>query len=170
MAKNLIILNQSKPKDAQLAEELARMLPKCAYYNGDHGWQSSPFNGSEDAFLMALDTAIYAVNNFVKAGLYDNIVFTWYLPERQYIDILLKHLKAGNYFVSFFNLADFSKHDEMYQNDAPRIDDVEYYRVYNNVHPIKLCHLDIGNLEFIEQVNLIYEHIKPTDESEQEAR
>lgn len=169
MAKNFVIVNQTKPTDDEYAEELVRMLPKCAYYNGDNGWQSSPFNGSEEAFAMALDTALYALNNFVKSKLYDNIVFTWYLPDSQYIDDFFKHLKAGDYFVTFFNLVDLSRKEEVYQQGAERLNEVEYYRLYNNAHPVKLCHLDIGKLEDIEIVKMLYDHIqadKPEEEKQ----
>lgn len=158
MYKNLVIINQSKPADTQIAVELLHMLDKSAYYNGDYSWSSSPQKTDESAFLMGLDSGIYTINNFVKSHLFNNIVYCWYFPKRTYIENMLVHLKPEDFNITIVYLQDSSRMNEEIDEEN-RLKNVEYFRDNVNNNLVKLINYDIAELSPVMAAHYIYRQL-----------
>ena len=74
------------------SRELQRLLPKCAFLDGDWCWDVNPFIVTYDTKKMVEDNIRYVLNNFLKCLDYKNIIFCWVMHEEYIIESILSGL------------------------------------------------------------------------------
>lgn len=57
--------------------ELERLLPDCAFLDGDWCWHMDPWQVTEATRAMVLDNIGHVLRNFLACGAYRNVVFCW---------------------------------------------------------------------------------------------
>jgi len=72
--------------------ELQRLLPKCAFLDGDWCWDMNPFIVTDETKKMVEDNIRYILNNFLKCSEYENIIFCWVMHEENIIASILSGL------------------------------------------------------------------------------
>ena len=60
---------------------LQKLLPACAFLDGDWCWDMHPFVVNEATKALVLGNIAYMLNSFLKCGQFQNIVFCWVLHE-----------------------------------------------------------------------------------------
>ena len=73
---------------------LERMLPACAFLDGDWCWEMHPFTVTDETKAMVLDNICHLLNNFLACSAYENIVFCWVMHEQSILDTILSRLRA----------------------------------------------------------------------------
>ena len=68
---------------------LERMLPACAFLDGDWCWEMHPFTVTDETKAMVLDNICHILNNFLACSAYENIVFCWVMHEQSILDTIL---------------------------------------------------------------------------------
>jgi len=74
------------------SRELQRLLPKCAFLDGDWCWDMNPFIVTDETKKMVEDNIRYILNNFLKCSEYENIIFCWVMHEQYIIESILSGL------------------------------------------------------------------------------
>lgn len=63
-------------------QELVKLLPACAFLDGDWCWSMDPFQVTEETKKMVLENITYTLNNFLRCSVFQNIVFCWVLHQQ----------------------------------------------------------------------------------------
>jgi len=91
--KNIIFLNGTMGVGkTATGRELQRLLPKCAFLDGDWCWDMNPFIVTDETKKMVEDNIRYILNNFLKCSEYENIIFCWVMHEENIIASILSGL------------------------------------------------------------------------------
>lgn len=75
-----------------VSRQLLRMLPRCAFLDGDWCWTSNPFTVTEETRAMVLDNITHVLANFLRCTAYENVVFCWVMHQQQIIDDICARL------------------------------------------------------------------------------
>lgn len=78
------------------SRELQRLLPKCAFLDGDWCWDMNPFIVTDETKNMVEDNICYILNNFLRCSEYENIIFCWVMHEEYIIESILSRLNLQN--------------------------------------------------------------------------
>ena len=74
------------------SRELQKLLPHCAFLDGDWCWDMSPFTVTEETKAMVEDNICHMLNNFLKCSEFSNIIFCWVMHQQVIMDDLLSGL------------------------------------------------------------------------------
>ena len=75
-----------------VSRELLKILPRCAFLDGDWCWMMQPFTITDETKAMVLDNITHALGNFLRCSELENIVFCWVMHQQQIIDDILARL------------------------------------------------------------------------------
>ena len=78
------------------SRELQRLLPKCAFLDGDWCWDMNPFIVTDETKNMVEDNICYILNNFLRCSEYENIIFCWVMHKEYIIKSILSRLNLLN--------------------------------------------------------------------------
>ena len=87
-----------------VGRELQKLLPRCAFLDGDWCWDMRPFVVNETTKAMVLDNICHVLNGFLHCDAIESIVFCWVMHEQGIIDAILSELKPHGAEVSCFSL------------------------------------------------------------------
>lgn len=103
--KNLIFINGTMGVGkTATSRELQKLLPYCAFLDGDWCWDMSPFIVNDETKKMVIDNISYLINNFISCSVFENIIFCWVMHEQSIIDDLLSRLGRNDYKLYKFSL------------------------------------------------------------------
>ena len=95
--KNLIFINGTMGVGkTATGKELQKLLPNCAFLDGDWCWDMLPFIVNDETKNMVVDNISYLLNNFISCSVFENIVFCWVMHEQGIIDNILYRLDKYN--------------------------------------------------------------------------
>ncbi len=81
--------------------ELLRILPRCAFLDGDWCWTMSPFIVTDETKSMVTDNIAHILGSFLRCSEFESVVFCWVMHRQEIIDGLLARLPMdGVRFVS----------------------------------------------------------------------
>ena len=84
-----------------VSRELLRILPRCAFLDGDWCWTMSPFIVTDETKAIATDNITHILGSFLRCSEFENVVFCWVMHQQEIIDGLLARLPMdGVRFVS----------------------------------------------------------------------
>lgn len=86
-----------------VSRELLRLLPRCAFLDGDWCWTMHPFTVTEETKAMVTDNIVHILGNFLRCSEFENVVFCWVMHQQQIIDGLLAQLPLEG--VRFVNIS-----------------------------------------------------------------
>ena len=93
--KNLIFLSGTMGVGKTAAgQALKRLLPDCAFLDGDWCWDMDPFVVTEETRRMVVSNAAYLLQSFLSCSVYQNVVFCWDMHEERIADDILSRLRA----------------------------------------------------------------------------
>lgn len=84
--------------------ELARLLARNVFLDGDWCWNMNPFVVSSETCEMVMDNIAHMLGNFLRCSVLDNIIFCWVMHEQTIIDGLISRLPTGDFHVDSFSL------------------------------------------------------------------
>ena len=103
--KNLIFINGTMGVGkTATCRELQKLLPNCAFLDGDWCWDMSPFIVNAETKKMVMDNICYLLNNFISCSVYENIVFCWVTHEQAILDDILSRLDKRDCVLYKFSL------------------------------------------------------------------
>lgn len=103
--KNLILINGTMGVGkTATSRELQKMLPNCAFLDGDWCWDMSPFIVTEETKKMVIDNISYLLNNFISCSEYKNIIFCWVMHEQSILDDVLSRLNKNDCILHKFSI------------------------------------------------------------------
>ncbi len=73
-------------------QALKKMLPACAFLDGDWCWDMHPFNVNDETKALVLDNITHILNSFIHCSAFENILFCWVMHDQSIIDGLLASL------------------------------------------------------------------------------
>ena len=78
-----------------VCRKLQKMLPNCVFLDGDWCWDMSPFVVNGETKAMVMDNICHLLNNFLRCGVYENVIFCWVMHEQTIIDEILSRMEPG---------------------------------------------------------------------------
>lgn len=103
--KNLIFINGTMGVGkTTISKELQKMLPNCAFLDGDWCWCMSPFIVTDETKKMVLDNISYLLNNFISCSEYENIIFCWVMHEENILNDVLSRLNKDECILYKFSI------------------------------------------------------------------
>lgn len=75
---------------------LNRMLPASVMLDGDWCWMMDPFVVNDETKAMVNDNICHMLNNFLRCGTIENVVFCWVMHEQAIIDGILARLDLND--------------------------------------------------------------------------
>ncbi len=66
-----------------------RLLPASVMLDGDWCWDMNPFVVNDETKAMVIDNICHTLNNFLRCGTFENIVFCWVMHEQPIIEEIL---------------------------------------------------------------------------------
>lgn len=103
--KHLIFINGTMGVGkTTTSRELQKLLPCCAFLDGDWCWDMRPFMVTDETKQMVMDNVCYVLNNFLKCSQYENIIFCWVMHEEVIMDRILASLDLENAVLYKFSL------------------------------------------------------------------
>lgn len=144
-----------------VSRELLRMLPRCAFLDGDWCWTMQPFIITDETKAMVTDNITHILGSFLRCSEFDNVVFCWVMHQQEIIDGLLARLPMdGVCFVSISltctleTLASRIEQDVIAGlRDKSAIQrSLSYLPLYGSVDSIKLDTTELSPAEAAEQI------------------
>jgi len=103
--KNLIFINGTMGVGkTATSRELQKLLPNCAFLDGDWCWNMTPFIVNDETKKMVVDNISYILNNFISCSMYENIIFCWVMHEQAILDNILSRLNKQDCVLYKFSL------------------------------------------------------------------
>ena len=103
--KNLILISGTMGVGkTATGRELQKLLPHCAFLDGDWCWDMAPFIVNDETKNMVLHNIGCLLNNFIGCSVLENIVFCWVMHEQAILDAVLSQLDTRNCIVHKFSL------------------------------------------------------------------
>lgn len=78
-----------------VSRALQKLLPDCAFLDGDWCWDIAPFRVTEARKELVLSNAAYLLNAYLACEEVKNLVFCWVMQERAIAEDLLARLVLG---------------------------------------------------------------------------
>lgn len=75
-----------------VCRELQKRLDRCVFLDGDWCWDSRPFQVTEETKTMVMENIAFLLNQFLRCGAYDHVLFCWVLHRREIWEDLLSRL------------------------------------------------------------------------------
>ena len=144
-----------------VSRELLRMLPRCAFLDGDWCWTMQPFIITDETKAMVTDNIAHILGSFLRCSEFDNVVFCWVMHQQEIIDGLLARLPMDG--VCFVNISLTCTQETL----ASRIEQdviaglrdksaiqrsLSYLPLYGSVDSIKLDTTELSPAEAAEQI------------------
>ena len=79
-----------------VCQRLKKLLDKAVFLDGDWCWDADPFVVTDETKAMVMDNIQHALNNFIKCGAYQNIIFCWVMHMQSIIDDVINGLEKDN--------------------------------------------------------------------------
>ncbi len=103
--KKLIIINGTMGVGKTTTSKiLSKLLPRCAFLDGDWCWDMSPFIVTEETKRMVLDNITHILNNFLSCSEFEHIIFCWVMHQQSIINDVLSRLNVGDSKLYIFSL------------------------------------------------------------------
>jgi len=77
-----------------VSQVLKKKLPDCVFLDGDWCWDMDPFRVTEETKQMVMENICFLLNQFIRCGAYENIVFCWVMHEQGIIDEILSGVET----------------------------------------------------------------------------
>ena len=91
--KRLIFINGTMGVGkTTVGNELLNILQPSVFLDGDWCWNMKPFIVNDETKEMVLANIVYLLRKFLTCSEYDNVIFTWVMPEESIIDNILAGL------------------------------------------------------------------------------
>ena len=144
-----------------VSRELLRMLPRCAFLDGDWCWTMQPFIVTDETKAMVTDNIAHILGSFLSCSEFDHVVFCWVMHQQEIIDGLLARLPMDG--VRFVNISLTCTQETL----ASRIEQdviaglrdksaiqrsLSYLPLYESVDSIKLDTTELSPAEAAEQI------------------
>lgn len=144
-----------------VSRELLRMLPRCAFLDGDWCWTMQPFIVTDETKAMVTDNIAHILGSFLRCSEFDHVVFCWVMHQQEIIDGLLARLPMDG--VRFVNISLTCTQETL----ASRIEQdviaglrdksaiqrsLSYLPLYESVDSIKLDTTELSPAEAAEQI------------------
>ena len=75
-----------------VSRELLRLLPGCVMLDGDWCWYMDPFRVNEETKRVVMDNITFCLDNLLRCGQFENVVFCWVMHQREIIEDILGRL------------------------------------------------------------------------------
>ena len=72
--------------------ELKKLLPPCAFLDGDWCWDMEPFQVTEETKAMVQENIAFLLGQFLRCSAYETVIFCWVMHQREIIQELLARL------------------------------------------------------------------------------
>lgn len=127
--KRLVIVNGTMGAGkTAVCRELKKLLPPCAFLDGDWCWDMEPFQVTESTKEMVQENIAFLLNQFLRCPAYETVIFCWVLHQREILEELLGRLALEGARVRVFTLmlseAALRAHIEKDVKDGLRAPDV----------------------------------------------
>lgn len=70
-------------------------MDRCVFLDGDWCWDARPFQVTEETKAMVMENIAFLLNQFLRCGAYDQVLFCWVLHRREIWDGLLSRLDTA---------------------------------------------------------------------------
>ncbi|MDD4797651.1 MAG: AAA family ATPase [Eubacteriales bacterium] len=97
MKKLIIIGGTMGVGKTATCQALKKLLPRCAFLDGDWCWDMEPFVVTDETRAMVMDNIIHLLRNFLRCTAYEYVIFCWVLHRQDIWDDVLAAL-AGEAF------------------------------------------------------------------------
>ena len=164
--KNIIFINGTMGVGkTTTSRELQKLLPNCAFLDGDWCWDMSPFIVNDETKKMVVDNICYLLNNYIACSVFENIIFCWVMHEQGILDDILSRLHLQDCALYKFSLvcseqslkSRIMKDVERGVRDKDVIDrSLPRLRNYFDMDTVKI---DVSNISAKEAAEVIYKHI-----------
>lgn len=78
-----------------VCRELQERLDRCVFLDGDWCWDARPFQVTEETKAMVMENIAFLLNQFLRCGAYDHVLFCWVLHRREIWDGLFSRLDTA---------------------------------------------------------------------------
>ena len=88
--KRLIFINGTMGAGkTTVCQELKKLLPPCAFLDGDWCWDMEPFLVTEETKAMVQENIVFLLRRFLACSAYENVIFCWVMHRQEILDNLL---------------------------------------------------------------------------------
>ena len=84
--------------------ELKKLLPPCAFLDGDWCWDMEPFQVTEETKAMVQENIAFLLGQFLRCPAYETVIFCWVMHQEAIIRELLSRLDTHGVQVRVFTL------------------------------------------------------------------
>ena len=84
--------------------ELKKLLPPCAFLDGDWCWDMEPFQVTEETKAMVQENIAFLLGQFLRCPAYETVIFCWVMHQEAIIRELLSRLDTCGVQVRVFTL------------------------------------------------------------------
>ena len=84
--------------------ELKKLLPPCAFLDGDWCWDMEPFQVTEETKAMVQENIAFLLGQFLRCPAYETVIFCWVMHQEAIIQELLSRLETRGVQVRVFTL------------------------------------------------------------------
>ena len=84
--------------------ELKKLLPPCAFLDGDWCWDMEPFQVTEETKAMVQENIAFLLGQFLRCPAYETVIFCWVMHQEAIIRELLSRLDTRGVQVRVFTL------------------------------------------------------------------
>lgn len=103
--KRLILVNGTMGAGkTATCRELKKLLPPCAFLDGDWCWDMEPFQVTEETKAMVQENIVFLLGQFLRCSAYENVLFCWVMHQEEIIRELLARLDPQGVEVRCFTL------------------------------------------------------------------
>ena len=75
-----------------VCQELKKLLPPCAFLDGDWCWDMEPFLVTEETKAMVQENIVFLLRRFLACSAYENVIFSWVMHDQAILDAILSRL------------------------------------------------------------------------------
>ncbi len=84
--------------------ELQRLLPNCAFLDGDWCWDIRPFTVNDETRAMVLANIRHMLTAYLRCGAVENIVLAWVMQDEEIVEALCDGLPLDGAELHCFSL------------------------------------------------------------------
>lgn len=79
-----------------VGQELKRRLDRSVFLDGDWCWDAHPFQVTGETKAMVMDNICHLLNNFLRCGAYEKVIFCWVMDRGEILEELLERLDVND--------------------------------------------------------------------------
>jgi len=148
--KNIIFINGTMGVGkTTTSRELQKLLPNCAFLDGDWCWDMSPFIVNDETKKMVVDNICYLLNNYIACSVFKNIIFL-HLQDCALYKFSLVCSKQSLKSRIMKDVERGVRDKDVIDRSLPRL------RNYFDMDTVKI---DVSNISAKEAAEVIYKHI-----------